>query len=242
MRSVALGAILVAFVVSSGSAQQQSPQQAPPSDPAAAQQPEPATQAASVERGRDIAESGTASGAVPCASCHGMDGASNGSDAFPRLDGQPAYYLFKQLNDYASGNRENPIMGPIAESLSPAERQDTAAYYGSLGIVATPAPQTDQQAMRLGAEIVDVGIAERGVQACVNCHGPEARGLPPTVPRLAGQWATYTLAQFEAFRDGTRKNDIVAVMRDLSHRLGDAEAAAVSAYLEALRPAANGGP
>jgi thiosulfate dehydrogenase len=236
MRRVLLGTALVVLAIAPAAAQPRPPAantQAPA--PAA---PQPAASAASAEQGQGIAEQGTSAGALPCAQCHGMNGAGNGADAFPRLDGQSAYYLFKQLNDYASGARENPIMGPIAQSLSEAERQDVSAYYGALrfaGPVQTsaPAPQMDQQAARAGRTIVEVGVAERGVQGCVNCHGPQAMGLAPTTPRLAGQWASYTRAQFEAFRNGTRKNDVAAVMRDLSSRLNDDDVAAISNYLEA---------
>ncbi len=188
------------------------------------------------ERGRRIVENGTSSGAVPCAQCHGVDGSGVGSDAFPRIDGQPAFYIFKQLNDYASGARDNPIMGPIAQSLSETERQDLAAYFGSLPFVASPPPTSDPQLSRTGRVIATMGIPERGVQGCVNCHGPDGAGIAPATPRLAGQWASYTRAQLDAFRQGTRNNDVAAVMRDLSRRMNEGDMAAASAYFEAQRP------
>jgi cytochrome c553 len=240
MKHFAAALTVTALLIGPGQAQNQRP----PSTgvpPQAAQQPAPASMPGSVQRGHDIVEQGTASGALPCSQCHGMNGAGNGTDAFPRLDGQSAYYLYKQLTDYASGARQNEIMSMIAQGLSDAERQDVAAYYGSQAFTDTlpqqqPPQQADAQALQIGRTIVNVGMPERGVQNCSNCHGPNALGLDPAAPRLAGQWASYARAQFQAFRDGTRKNDIAAVMRDISHRITDPEIEAVSAYLEASRP------
>jgi cytochrome c553 len=235
-----LGAAAAALLTGAAATQPGAPGQSPA--PAAVQQPLAARVVPDAGQGRLIAEQGTAAGAAPCSACHGMDGTGTGTDAIPRLDGQSAYYLFKQLGDYASGLRQNEVMTPIAQSLEEAERQHAAAWYGAQRFAGTPAPGTpaaparDEAAMRLGAGIVSVGIAERGVQACANCHGPHAAGLDPAAPRLAGQWGAYARAQFEAFRAGARRNDVAAVMRGLSHRLGDAEIAAVSDYLEALQP------
>ena len=199
-----------------------------------------------VERGKAIAQNGTDGqgnqpGAAPCSSCHGMDGLSNGNTQYPRLDGQSGRYLAGQLDDYAGGLRQNEIMTPIAQSLSKADREAVAAYFGSLPVGTPPPPSdpptaVDPKQVERGRGIVDIGLAPREVQACVSCHGPDAAGEPPTFPRLAGQWAPYAVAQFHAFRDGTRHNDIAGVMRGIAHRLDDADVAAVAAYLAGLHP------
>src|ERR1700676_1802967 len=67
---------------------------------------------ADVSRGAAIAAQGVAAGAPACAECHAYNGASDGSGAFPRIAGQSAYYLAKQLRDYASGVRANAVMTP----------------------------------------------------------------------------------------------------------------------------------
>jgi cytochrome c553 len=64
----------------------------------------------------------------PCAACHGPDGNSATAD-FPRLAGQHADYLAKALRDYRSGARKNPIMAPLAASLSKRDIEDLAAFY-----------------------------------------------------------------------------------------------------------------
>jgi cytochrome c553 len=54
---------------------------------------------------------GKAKSAV-CAACHGADGNSP-SDMYPKLAGQHASYLYKQLVEFKSGKRENAIMAPM---------------------------------------------------------------------------------------------------------------------------------
>lgn len=189
--------------------------------------------------GQQLAADGNPNGATACSGCHGMNGsAEQGAGSFPRLADQDAHYLYKQLNDYASGARPNEIMGPIAQALSDAERQATAAYFAAQRGVPYPAPGAVDEAARKGAEtLVFVGSNDRRVQACTNCHGPAAVGQAPLYPRLAGQYADYAQAQLQAFRGKGRHNDVGAVMREIAGKLTDAEIAAVSAYLAALRPA-----
>jgi cytochrome c553 len=88
---------------------------------------------AQIARGAIIAAQGTPTGAPPCSQCHAFNGVSDGSGAFPRLAGQSAYYLAKQLRDYASGVRTSALMTPIAKALSltPDSIADTAVYYAS---------------------------------------------------------------------------------------------------------------
>lgn len=202
------------------------------SGPAAAQpsRPDPGL-------GRQLAAEGNPGGALACSGCHGMDGAaSEGGGAFPRLADQTARYLYKQLNDYASGARPNEIMGPIAMAMSDAERQGSAAYYAAQRPPYPDPTPADPAAAAAGAALVNVGSAERRVQACANCHGPASVGVGPLFPRLAGQYAAYAEAQLLAFRQKQRHNDVNAVMREISGHLTEAEITAVSAYLETLRP------
>jgi len=70
------------------------------------------------EHGKVIAEQGTVGGAPGCAGCHALNGSSDGSGAFPRIAGQSAYYLGKQMQAFASDLRNNAIMSAIAKALS----------------------------------------------------------------------------------------------------------------------------
>ncbi len=69
--------------------------------------------------------------AVVCAGCHGAKGIS-ANPLWPSLAGQHARYLEKQLKDYKSGVRKDPMMEPQAKMLSEADMANLAAYYQSL--------------------------------------------------------------------------------------------------------------
>lgn len=70
--------------------------------------------------------------AAMCAACHGADGNTPLMPEYPKLAGQPADYLVKALKDYKSGKRKNPLMAPMAQTLSKKDIKDIAAYYASL--------------------------------------------------------------------------------------------------------------
>lgn len=241
--ALAAGLACAAFVCASAlgpsGAQPGAGPDAPPAGPTGRVTAPAARGAPDLDLGRRLAAGGNPQGALACSQCHGMNGsADQGAGAFPRLADQPAHYLYKQLNDYASGARPNEIMGPIAQALSDAERQASAAYFAAQrGVPYPDAPADDPAAHRTGAALAAVGSNERRVQACNNCHGPAAVGQAPLYPRLAGQYAEYAQAQLQAFRGKTRHNDVGAVMREIAGKLTDAEIEAVSAYLAALRPA-----
>jgi len=202
----------------------------------AAAGPSQAEPAATMALGRKLAAEGNPLGAAPCAQCHAIDGAGGGDGAFPRLAGQSAAYLHKQLADYASETRPNAIMTPIAQALSEPERQAASVYYAATAGGAPAGTAVDAAALRRGGRLFALGEAERGIQACGNCHGPDGRGLPPLLPKLAGQHATYTEQQLQLFQQGVRRNDVAAVMRELSGKLGPADIAALAAYLQTVRP------
>jgi cytochrome c553 len=82
--------------------------------------------------GRDLVMHGNNNGALPCAACHGADGAGNSAIGAPALAGLPAAGLAQDLNQMAQGEGGNEIMQSIASSLSPEERQAVADYFASL--------------------------------------------------------------------------------------------------------------
>lgn len=173
-----------------------------------------------------------------CASCHGKDG--GGQASFPRLAGMNSAYLRKQLQDFAEGSRANPVMQPIAKALSPAERTAISSYYAALPIPAAPAATVPPDADSPGARLATRGRWEKGVPACVQCHGPGGIGVGDHFPAIAGQPAGYLAAQLQAWRTGTRKNDPLELMRHLSRRLSEDEIDAVAAWFAAQPPMAAG--
>ncbi len=166
-----------------------------------------------------------------CAACHGIDGNSP-NPVWPKLAGQHAEYIIKQLRDIKNGERDNAQMSPMAANLSEQDILDLAAYYSSQKI---KHGKTDPASLELGEKIYRAGSIEAGVPACIACHGPNGRGNPAAqYPALGGQHAAYTQAQLNAFRDGTRANDNNAVMRTIVGRMTDEEIKAVSEYIQGL--------
>jgi cytochrome c553 len=184
-----------------------------------------------VSRGAAIAAQGVPTGAPPCAECHAYNGASDGSGAFPRIAGQSAYYLAKQLRDYASGVRANAVMTPIATALSSEDTADVAAYYASVNAPFLPLKSAPLMLVKRGEQLAKVGDAAKDLQSCNNCHGPGGAGEPPAIPYLAGQYARYIAFQLTMWKRGFRKNSPDA-MADVAKRLDDQETAAVAAYFQ----------
>ena len=170
---------------------------------------------------------------LTCAACHGPDG--NGVEAIPtqpRLAGQSAEYLEKQLRDYQSGQRESAIMAPMVATLSEADISDLAAYYASLkGTVGS----TAEKYVNAGQTLYRAGNAGNGLAACMACHGPSGKGNPAAkYPSLTGQYATYTATQLKAFKTATRGNDLNGVMRDIAAKMTNDDIEAVASYIEGL--------
>lgn len=189
-----------------------------------------------LEAGRAVVAGGEEATVTPCFLCHGLDGVGDGTGAFPRLAGQAAFYLYKQLVDYASGARPNAVMAPIARQLSVRQMEEVAAYYASRTAPYRPPPEAGPQALARGRQIADDGLPERDVQACVFCHGEAGTGLAPSFPYLAGQYAPYTELQLRLWKQGMRKNDPLGVMKRIAERLSDEEIRALALYFETVRP------
>lgn len=167
-----------------------------------------------------------------CAACHSTDGNSL-SDAFPKIAGQHAQYIEKQLKDYQSGARQNALMAPMAAPLSEEDIANLAAYFSSQ----TTAPgATSEEFVELGEQIYRGGNKASGVPACMACHGPNGNGVPAAGwPKLAGQYPAYVETQLKAFAAGERANDLNNMMRDIASKMTAEEMKAVSAYVFGLK-------
>jgi cytochrome c553 len=183
---------------------------------------------ADVSKGQQIASQ-------VCAACHAADGNSTVA-ANPRLAGQSAEYLVKQLTDLAKpagdkGGRENPVMSALAMTLSEDDRRNVAAYFASQA--PKPSMARDKEAAEAGERIYRSGIPEKAVPACAGCHGPTGAGLPVLYPRIGGQFAEYVVAELKAFRDGTRRNNLA--MQQVAFRMTDSEMGEVADFVAGLR-------
>lgn len=197
--------------------------------------------AGNAAEGEKIALQGDGVGA-PCVACHGPDGAGVDEAGFPRLPGLPAEYIAKQIRDYKSGARNNPIMQANLSSLSEQQIVDVAAYYAGMPTPVMPVKSVPEQTLALGEKLVTQGDWSRHLPACESCHGPGSAGVDASFPGIAGQHATYIRQQLEAWRQGVRANDPLDIMSAVAERLTEAEIDAVAAYLAAqpVKPSQGG--
>src|SRR6516162_1107088 len=81
--------------------------------------------------GRKIYTAGIPAEGVPaCIACHGANG--GGNSTIPRLAGQHAAYIERQLEAFASKARANEIMHQTSKNLTAEQIPDVAAYVASL--------------------------------------------------------------------------------------------------------------
>jgi cytochrome c553 len=167
-----------------------------------------------------------------CVACHGADG-NSAIAMYPKLAGQHPEYITKQLDDFKSGVRKNPVMAGIAATLTPEDMANLGDYFGAQTPKGGTAKSNGQAS--LGEKIYKSGIPGAGVPACASCHGPAGAGIPVQFPRLSGQHAEYTAAQLKAFRAGERANDGAKMMRMIASKLSDQDIAAVADYIQGLK-------
>lgn len=167
-----------------------------------------------------------------CAACHGADG-NSAVPMYPKLAGQHQKYIAKQLVEFKSGARKNPVMSPIAAALSQDDISTLSTYFNAQA--AKDAKAKVNGAGSAGEKIYRAGIPGLSVPACASCHGPAGAGIPVQFPRLAGQHAEYTVSQLKLFRSGERANDGAKMMRTIASRLTDQDMAAVADYIQGLR-------
>lgn len=167
-----------------------------------------------------------------CAACHGADGNSVNPE-WPKLAGQHAGYLIKQLAYFEAGERENATMKPMASILDAQGREDVAAYYASQKATIGEA---DPELVEFGQQIYRSGNAESSVAPCMGCHGPNGAGNPAAgYPALRGQHAKYIENQLHGFAEGKRVNESATrMMQILAVRMTNREIRSVAAYIQGL--------
>jgi cytochrome c553 len=167
-----------------------------------------------------------------CAACHGATGNSVNPE-WPNLAGQHESYIAAQLALFKQGVRDNVLMTPNASVLSEQDMQDLGAHF------ARQAPaglEADPSNYKAGEKLYRGGDPERGVPACIACHGPRGKGNGPArYPALRGQHAVYTYGQLKAYAEGRRRTPGNDIMRVIAARLTDDEMRALASYTQGLR-------
>ena len=161
-----------------------------------------------------------------CFLCHGMNGEST-SEVFPRLAGQHAEYIAKQLDAFKTGKRKSSAMADMVSKLTPDEMLALGHYYQKMELPREEAKEPQLAAM--GRYIYHNGNKFSGVPACVSCHGQNAEGAA-NLPRLATQFSGYIHTQLKQFNKRDRTNDN-AVMHVVAEKMTELEMAAVAEYV-----------
>jgi cytochrome c553 len=193
---------------------------------------------ASAQGAQAPADAGQRIATQVCAACHGADG-NSASPAYPSIAAQPSDYITVQLAHFKAGIRVNPIMQPIASTLSDADMRALGAYFAKQQ--AKPSASKDPALVKTGQALYRGGSSAAGIPACAACHSPDGAGIPKNFPRLAGQSADYTYAQLKAFKAGERGNDTAGkdvngrIMYTIAQNLSDVQMRAVADYVAGLR-------
>jgi cytochrome c553 len=212
---------------------------APATTPAA---PAPGAPVAAAKPDDPYADGKAASGATKsalCASCHGPNGNSVSPD-WPRLAGQSAVYIVEQLRLFRSGVRTNPVMKPLAATLSDQDIDDLAVYYEAQ----TPTGlEADPSYWKAGKALYLAGDAAHEVPACVACHGPIGRGnLAAGYPALRAQQSVYVVKQLNDYASGARYSGNPAtasrngvMMLTIAKHLSAEQMRDVASYVQGMR-------
>jgi cytochrome c553 len=154
-----------------------------------------------------------------CAVCHGQNGVPLDPKTMPIIWGQQQSYLVKQLRDYRNGERNNPIMTPIAKGLAQDDLRKISAYFAEKKWPAQPSSSAARPS------------PPPGIAQCQPCHQPNFEGGMPA-PRLAGLSYEYLVSTMRAFATDERTNN--GDMPKFMHALTDSEREAMARYLSSL--------
>jgi len=164
-----------------------------------------------------------------CSTCHGPRGISTSSE-FPILAAQRRGYLESQIDAFRKKTRAekdaHDFMWGIAGNLDEAIISGIAIYYAEQ----PPAPgrSGDPSLIARGKELFDKGLPERGIPACMSCHGANGEGMAD-FPRLAGQHTKYVVKQLNFIQSLVRS---APVMHGIVKDLAPAEIEAVAAFVQ----------
>lgn len=191
--------------------------------------------------------------AATCAACHGADG--NPTDPqYPRIAGQSERYIARQLALFASGERSTglaAVMVPFAQTLSAQDMRDVGAYFATQKAGAGLAddgeiadgPYKGMKFFEVGQQLYRSGDAERGVPACLACHGPAGAGNPgPAYPHIGGQMQDYTVRRLQEYQAGTTAEKdpaLFKIMATVAKPLTEQEIQALASYLQGLHDRAD---
>jgi len=195
--------------------------------------------------------------AATCAACHGVDG--NPSDPqYPRIAGQSERYVAHQLALFATGKRNTglaAVMIPFAQTLSAQDMRDVGAFFATQksgasladdSVVSDGGPYDGMKFYEIGQKLYRSGDAERGIPACLACHGPSGAGNPgPAYPHIGGQMQDYTVRRLQEYQAGNpdlASEPLFKVMHTVARPLTEQEIQALASYIQGLHDRADDAP
>jgi cytochrome c553 len=179
-----------------------------------------------------------------CVTCHGQSGQGTNDGYFPRIAGKPAGYLYNQLRAFRDGTRRYPPMNYLVAYLPDAYLREIAEHFAKARppYAAREQAAADSTLLARGQALATNGDPQKGVPACIACHGAALTGMDPGIPGLAGLRSTYIAGQLTRWRVGERHALEPDCMKRIATRLSDADIAAVAAWLARQEPPANAAP
>lgn len=136
-----------------------------------------------------------------CFGCHGIPNYTNTYPTYnvPKIGGQHAERIVAALQAYQTGARQHPTMSAQAESLSPQDIEDIAAYLSTFEGGRNEAPRGG-----------DVNAGKEKAQTCAGCHGLEGHSPNPMYPVISSQYADYLVHALRSYKSGQRKDPIMS--------------------------------
>lgn len=168
-----------------------------------------------------------------CVTCHGQSGQGTSNGYFPRIAGKPAGYLYNQLAAFRDGTRRYAPMNHLVAYLPDAYLREIADHFSRQRPPFAAREQTaaDPAVLARGRSLVAAGDAQKGVPACVACHGVGLTGMNPGVPGLVGLRPSYIAAQLTRWRVGERHAIEPDCMKRVASRLSESDVHAVAVWL-----------
>jgi cytochrome c553 len=171
-----------------------------------------------------------------CVTCHGQRGQGTSNGYFPRIAGKPAGYLYNQLLAFKNGTRKYPPMNYLVAYLPEPYLREIAEYFAkeqppfATREITPAAPDV----IARGRQLVSSGDANKGIPACITCHGERLTGMEPGIPGLIGLRPTYIIAQLTRWQVGDRHALEPDCMKRIATRLSNDDITAVAAWLSRL--------
>ncbi|MDM0000707.1 c-type cytochrome [Variovorax sp. J22P240] len=168
-----------------------------------------------------------------CVTCHGQSGQGTSNGYFPRIAGKPAGYLYNQLVAFRDGTRRYPPMNYLVAYLPDSYLKEIADHFAKQRppFAAREDAGADAAALARGKALVTAGDPQKGIPACIACHGAGLTGMNPGIPGLVGLRPGYIAAQLTRWRVGDRHAADPDCMKRIAVRLTEIDVNAVAAWL-----------